>query len=79
MAARKDDRNGDPGLKPGPMDTPMTRGIAAPLKVAPDRVARAMLRGVEKKRRIIYAPGIWLFIMGLIRLLPEPVFERTKL
>lgn len=72
-------------IKPGPTDTPMTRGMAAPAggrqpKLAdPAQVAREIVQGMAKGRDVIYTPGVWRVIMAVIRSIPERVFVRLKL
>ena len=69
-------------VQPGFVDTPMTAGIkkGGPLWATPDRVGRdihrAMLRGGPA---ILYTPWFWQAIMLVVRLLPDAVFQRTKL
>ena len=67
-------------VKPGFVDTPMTRDIKkGPLFVTPDVVARGICRGVERGSDIVYLPWFWLAIMTVIRLIPEKLFKRLKL
>jgi short-subunit dehydrogenase len=68
-------------VKPGPTDTPMTRGMAArPGRLAdPADVARDIVRGVARGRNVVYTPGIWRWIMTIIRWIPEALFVRLKL
>lgn len=72
-------------IKPGPTDTPMTRGMsggapAANLKLAdPADVASAIVRGVAAGRPVVYAPAKWRLIMTVIKAIPERVFVRLKL
>ena len=67
-------------VKPGFVDTAMTWGLPGLFLVAsPDAVARTILRGVDRKRGVIYVPGFWWAIMLIIRAIPEPVFRRMKI
>jgi decaprenylphospho-beta-D-erythro-pentofuranosid-2-ulose 2-reductase len=68
-------------IKPGPTDTPMTRGMAtAPKKLAdPALVARDIVAGISAGRAVVYTPGIWRVIMAVIRAIPERLFVRLKL
>ena len=67
-------------IKPGFVDTPMTAHLRqGPLFASADRVARDIVKAIEKKKCIIYTPWFWRWIMLLIRLIPEPVFRRLKL
>lgn len=68
-------------VKPGPTDTPMTAALKrqgarlAPVKV----VADAIVRGATRGSPVIYAPGLWRWIMLVIRLLPRTLFHRTNI
>jgi decaprenylphospho-beta-D-erythro-pentofuranosid-2-ulose 2-reductase len=68
-------------IKPGPTDTPMTHQLAAkPGRLAsPRQVAGDIVRGIARGRDVIYTPGIWRWIMTVIRAIPERVFVRLKL
>jgi len=64
-------------LRLGPVDTPMTRdhpknalfGDAA-------RVGRGVVRAIDRRRHTAYLPGVWRWIMPVVRHLPEPLFQR---
>lgn len=68
-------------VKPGPTDTPMTRGMGArPGKLAdPVDVASDIVRAIARGRNVVYTPGIWRWIMTVIRWIPETLFVRLKL
>lgn len=67
-------------VKPGFTDTAMTWGVSGMFLVAsPDKVAGDIMRAVEKKKNVVYTPGFWRLIMGIIRLIPEPLFKRLSL
>jgi decaprenylphospho-beta-D-erythro-pentofuranosid-2-ulose 2-reductase len=72
-------------IKPGPTDTPMTRGHSSPeggrlTRLAdPVTVARCIVAGIGARRSTVYAPGRWRWIMMVIRSIPERVFVRLKL
>lgn len=66
-------------VKPGPTATPMTahleeRGLAAPTAVAED-----IDRAVRAGSRTVYTPRRWRPIMGVIRALPDVVFDRLDI
>ena len=69
-------------VKPGPIDTPMTAHMkkGGPMWATAEQVAAqiygAALRGGPQ---VVYAPPRWRLIMLIIRLLPNAVFNRTKL
>lgn len=68
-------------VKPGFIDTPMTAHLdrSGPLWAKPEAVAAAIDRALVKGRRIVYAPWFWRPIMTVIRMVPRPLFYRTKL
>lgn len=67
-------------VKPGFVDTPMTAQFdKGPLWATPDVVAKDIVRGVKKRRDVIYTPFFWRYIMLIIRFIPEAIFKRMKL
>jgi short-subunit dehydrogenase len=67
-------------IRPGFVDTPMTRGLSLPrlLTSTPEAVARRIVAGVEKKADVCYAPFFWRPIMALIRHFPRVLFKRMR-
>ncbi len=64
-------------IKLGPVDTPMTADHAKhALFGEKKRVARGIVRALDGRRHTIYLPWSWRMIMGIVRALPEPVFQR---
>ena len=53
---------------PGYVETKMTKGMDLPrlLTVTPEYVARKILNAYQKKKDVIYVPGIWKIIMSII-------------
>lgn len=67
-------------IKPGFVSTPMTAHLPqGPLYVQPDRVARDIRRGIERRTDVLYTPWFWRYIMLIIRHIPEFIFKRMKL
>ncbi len=67
-------------VKPGPVDTPMTFGMDdLPFMAQPETVARDIMRGVERKRNVIYTAKIWWVIMMVIRSIPEAIFKKLSI
>ncbi len=65
-------------VKPGFVHTSMTAGLdAPPFAGDPERVARRVLRAIDRGRPVVYAPGIWRAIMAVVRALPRAVMRRT--
>lgn len=67
-------------IKPGFVDTSMTYGMEGLFLVAsPERVARGIVRSIERGKDEVYVPGFWRWIMLAIRCIPEPLFKRLRL
>lgn len=67
-------------IKPGFVDTPMTRDFPkGALWATPERVAAAMVRAIDRGVSVAYVPGFWRAIMLVIRSLPEWILFRTRL
>lgn len=69
-------------IKPGTVITPMTAGMVrrGPLWADAKTIARIVVTAIDRKRGpIVYAPWFWRWIMLIIRLVPAPVFHKTKL
>lgn len=59
-------------IKPGPTDTPMVAHLKAKgMPVAPvEKVAKLCVKAIDKGVRVAYVPGVWRFIMLVVRQLP---------
>ena len=69
-------------IKPGLIDTPMTRGIGkAPslLSTTAERVGRDIDRAIRRRKNVLYTPGYWRCIMCIVRSIPEWIFKRLKM
>lgn len=69
-------------IKPGFVDTPMTRGVVdprSPLLATPERVARDIDRALRRRRDVLYTPWFWRPIMAAIGSIPERLFKRLGL
>lgn len=67
-------------VKPGFVDTAMTFGIEGMFLVAPpDKVAKDIIKAVQKKKNVIYTPFFWRYIMLIIRLIPEFLFKKLSI
>lgn len=69
-------------VKPGFVDTPMTRGRIdprSPLVASPERVARAIARGIRRRANVVYTPWFWRIIMAIVGRIPEWLFKRMRL
>ena len=66
-------------VKPGFVKTAMTAGLPVPpFAGEPEQVASAVVRAMEMGRHQIYAPGVWRWIMLVIRALPRAVLRRVQ-
>ena len=67
-------------VKPGPVDTPMSRGIPRrPLLIDADTAARRILAVAGRRSRVAYVPATWRPIMFVIRNLPGWLFQRLDI
>jgi decaprenylphospho-beta-D-erythro-pentofuranosid-2-ulose 2-reductase len=64
-------------VKPGFVRTEMTAGLPAPpFAGRPDRVALQVLRAMDRRKTVVYAPAMWALVMLVIRWLPRFVMRR---
>lgn len=68
-------------IKPGFVDTPMTAHFEkkGALWAQPEAIAKGIVRAVEQRRDVVYLPGIWRWIMLIIKHIPEAIFKRLSL
>ncbi len=71
-------------IKPGPVKTAMTEGMKGESKFADvNKVAATIIRGIDrghgKGPDVLYVPGLWRIIMGVIRAIPESQFKKLDL
>ena len=67
-------------IKPGFVATPMTAHLPpSPLFAQPADVARDILRGVQRRRSVIYTPPFWRLIMFAVRAAPAWLFHKTSM
>ncbi|VAW89470.1 Oxidoreductase, short-chain dehydrogenase/reductase family [hydrothermal vent metagenome] len=66
-------------FKMGPVNTPMTVNHEKNFSFStPEKVATIMVNALQKKRYTVYVPGYWIWVMRVVRLLPEALFQRLK-
>jgi len=66
-------------VRPGFVRTEMTVGLREPPFAGdPDTVAAAALRAMDAGTPVVYSPGIWRWIMCVIRALPRFVLRRLR-
>jgi len=67
-------------IKPGFVDTPMTKDldIPKPLLSTPERVAKDIFKAIKRGKDVVYTPYYWRFIMLVVRTIPEWIFKRLE-
>lgn len=66
-------------VKPGPTATPMTTALAASGKLASaSQVATNIVAGIAGGKAVVYTPGLWRFIMLVVRMIPQPIFDKLN-
>lgn len=64
-------------VKPGFVKTGMTAGLKPPpFAGEPDRVAKDVIKAMDRRCPIVYTPGIWALVMLVIRWLPRFVMRK---
>jgi len=68
-------------IKPGFVNTKMTRGMDLPKKLVaePEEVAENIFKAWKKKKDVIYTKWIWRYIMMIIIHIPERIFKKLSL
>lgn len=67
-------------IKPGFVATPMTAHLPqGPLFAQPARVARYVLRAIEKRKDVVYVPPFWGLIMLIVRSIPRRIFKKMNM
>lgn len=67
-------------IKPGPVKTAMTEGMPNNAKFADvGAVATTLVKAIDKGSDVVYVPGIWRVIMGVIKVIPESIFKKLNL
>lgn len=65
-------------VKPGFVKTAMTEGLKPPpFAGEPDEVAALVVRGIDRKTPVVYAPRMWALVMFVIRALPRFVMRKV--
>jgi short-subunit dehydrogenase len=67
-------------VKPGFVDTKMTKGMKLPKKLTatPQEAAKDIFDAQQQKKDVIYTKKEWFFIMKTINNLPEYIFKRLN-
>jgi decaprenylphospho-beta-D-erythro-pentofuranosid-2-ulose 2-reductase len=65
-------------VKPGVVDTPMTKDKDVPFKASVEKVATDIVQAIDRGSKVLYTPWYWKWIMILVRSLPERLFMKIK-
>ncbi len=68
-------------VEPGLVQTRMIAGreqAKSFLVARPEPVARMIDRAIRRQRNILYTPGVWWWILGFTRWIPECIFKRLR-
>jgi len=67
-------------IKPGPVDTPMTKGLdKLPLLIPAEEAARQIILAAENGVHTAYVPGTWRLIMAILRAIPSGIFKKMNI
>jgi NAD(P)-dependent dehydrogenase (short-subunit alcohol dehydrogenase family) len=67
-------------IKPGPVDTPMTKGMdKLPMLISSQAAAQQIVRAAAAGKQLAYVPGKWRPIMFIIRNIPSFLFKKMKI
>jgi len=66
-------------IKPGIVETTMTSHLPkSPLMADVRKVGIDIFKAIEKGTEVVYVPGFWKFIMGIIKFIPESIFKKLN-
>ena len=66
-------------VRPGFVHTRMTEGMKpAPFATTPDKIADAVINGLQKNKEIIWAPPIMSILFTMLRHLPRPIWRKIS-
>ena len=58
----------------------MTRGLdKLPLIIAAEEAARQIVAASERGARVAYVPGVWRYVMAIIRAIPSFIFQKMNI
>jgi short-subunit dehydrogenase len=67
-------------VKPGFVDTPMTKEFEKSiLWASPEKVGKSIVKACSGINGEIYSPSFWMYIMLVVKLIPEALFKRMKI
>ena len=68
-------------VKPGFVNTKMTKGLDLPLMLTsqPQEVATNIYKAQQKNKNVIYTKRIWKYVMLIIKFIPEWKFKKMNI
>jgi len=68
-------------VKPGFVDTKMTKGMDLPEKLTakPEDVAKDIFNAQQKGKNVLYTKWLWKYIMAIIKAIPEWQFKKMSI
>ena len=67
-------------IKPGPVDTPMTKGLdKLPMLISAHEAAKQIIDAAARRKHTAYIPSKWRPIMFIIRGIPSFVFKKLNI
>ena len=67
-------------VKPGPVDTPLTKGLEKlPLLIPAEQAATEILDAARRRVNNAYVPGTWRPIMAVLRGIPSSIFKKLNI
>jgi NAD(P)-dependent dehydrogenase (short-subunit alcohol dehydrogenase family) len=67
-------------VKPGPVDTPLTKGLdKLPMVISAQDAASQIIAASEKGKHTAYVPAKWRPVMAIIRSIPSPLFQKLNI
>lgn len=67
-------------VKPGYVDTPMVYGRPDVMFAAnPEKVGATIARSLKRSRNVFYVPWFWEILMGIVKIIPEFIYQRMKI
>jgi len=65
-------------VRPGFVKTSMTEGLKPPpFAGTPEKVAKAVVRAIDRGTPVLYTPPMWRVVMAVIRMLPRSIMRRV--
>ena len=65
-------------IRPGPIDTALSREVGGVMMVPPSRVAGDIARAMQSRKQVLYTPGRWSIIMMVVKHIPSVIFRRLN-